>query len=424
MKKLLLLITLIYSFNSFSQIICYEDPDQDKFVSDNAKTINTSSKIKCWWKKGVVNRPGIKGDCSPNDNTVYPNAPEKMDGKDNNCDKNIDEPRFIYSSKQPSNQNYPTLNQLKIKINDSKTHLKLINDSSVYYTITFHPLTGDKVFSLPGRLEKYKTNNNYYNATKKTLLLFNNFTHPNLKRLTAYKIYLSFYENINESAPYIRSAKHYSITGGDLYNPLNKLETYRLRMGLLGLFQVGDSSLGKIGVNGTEEIDGIRFGAKKGKTWCDQFWTWIAIKSSNEKGFLNINPNNVPGYFRDPKRDGMWDLWHEDPAQRIPGVDNQFFDHGRGKKWGDIFYDPELSNPKNGGLGDMLLAPSHVFMFFSYDKKRKLVYTIEGNVSNRAMIRAHSVYEVLPDPRTGEQLPPRKYIGAIGRLKRYMFNQQ
>ena len=72
----------------------------------------------------------------------------------------------------------------------------------------------------------------------------------------------------------------------------------------------------------------------------------------------------------------------------------------------------------------MLLAPSHVFMFFSYDKNRKLVYSIEGNVSNKATIRSHSVFDILPDPRTGEELPPRKYIGAIGRLQSYMFDQK
>ena len=89
--------------------------------------------------------------------------------------------------------------------------------------------------------------------------------------------------------------------------------------------QVGDSNLGKIGVNGTEDIDGTRFDQWRGKTWCDQFWTWLAREASDGRGFKEINPDNVPGYFREPMRDGMWDVNHRDPKQRVVGVDNRFF---------------------------------------------------------------------------------------------------
>ena len=74
-------------------------------------------------------------------------------------------------------------------------------------------------------------------------------------------------------------------------------------MGLNGLKQLGDQQMGRVGVNGSVDVDGTRYGARKGETWCDQFWTWLAIEASEGDGFTDINPDNVPAYFRDPKRD-------------------------------------------------------------------------------------------------------------------------
>ena len=88
-------------------------------------------------------------------------------------------------------------------------------------------------------------------------------------------------------------------------------------MGLNGLVQLGDQKLGKVGVNGSVDKDGTRYGARKGEFWCDQFWTWLAIEASDGDGFTDINPNNVPAYFRDPKRDGTWEVFHEDRKQRV-----------------------------------------------------------------------------------------------------------
>ena len=121
----------------------------------------------------------------------------------------------------------------------------------------------------------------------------------------------------------------------------------------------------------------------------------------------------------------MWDFWHEDPKQRVVGQDNRFFDDGRGK-WGQVVFDFFHSEPKNGELGDMLLGPSHVFMMFSVDRKNNLIYTIEGNVSNQAVVRVHKVLEVLPDPFSTprDQRPKRNYIVGIGKLQLYMFKQQ
>ena len=192
-------------------------------------------------------------------------------------------------------------------------------------------------------------------------------------------------------------------------------------MGLNGLKQLGDQQMGRVGVNGSVDVDGTRYGARKGETWCDQFWTWLAIEASEGNGFTDINPDNVPAYFRDPKRDGMWEVYHENKKQRVAGEDSQFFNDGRGD-WGKVFYDPIKGNPKYGSLGDMLMASHHIFMLLSVDPINNRIYSLEGNTGNQIKVRKLKVFDELPDPYS-DDLPPRNYTVGIGRLKRYMFTQ-
>ncbi len=423
----LFLFTLLFSsVQAIAGVPCFEDIDGDGFISSDAKKIHAESKLQCWWKKGVIKRAHIDRDCDPRDPTVHFQAIELMDGKDNNCDGIIDEPRFVYSKKLPSQKKAPAINQLKIKISDSFTHLRLKNNEQVFIKLQFTPLNGERAFNFPLRNEKIALTGDQYSSNKNMMNLGVNFSLPELKRFTGYKVTASFYRAADERSAYLKTPIHYVITGGESNQHLSPLETYRLKMGLNGLVQVGDSNLGKIGVNGTEDIDGTRFDQWRGKTWCDQFWTWLAREASDGRGFKDINPDNVPGYFRDPMRDGMWDVEHRDPKQRVVGVDNRYFDDGRGK-WGHVLYDPVESDPKNGALGDMLLGPSHVFMFFSADPVNNRIWTIEGNVGNRSVVRSIKIHAELPDPyvypRRNEG-PKRNYIVGLGKLKRYMFEQK
>ena len=425
MTRKFFIIPLILLLNSNllnAKIVCLEDPDNDGFAANDAREISAFTSIDCKLKKGVVLKPGVKGDCAPNISHIHPGALELADNQDNNCNELIDESVLTYTTSIPAPNTTPALNLLEATINSQQTHRKLINNEDVYFRIKFEPLAGiEQPFYFPtnGTL---KLNSYPYDKQKRKIHIAKNFTYPGLKRFTAYKIRFYIYSDFARKNLLASSQSHYAITGGNTRNPLSKLENKRLKMGLIGLKQVGDSFLGKIGVNGTVNVDGTRFGAEKGGTWCDEFWAWIAKKASNDKGFKDLNPDNVPGYFRDPKRDGMWDLWAQENANRIPGVDSSYYDDGRGK-WGQIFFDPYLSNPVNAELGDMLLGPSHVFMFFSYDPIEEAVYTIEGNVSNKAMVRKHKVASILPLPGSVD-IPKRQYILGIGRLKFYMFNQR
>ena len=57
----------------------------------------------------MIKRANIDKDCAPKDPTTHFQAIELMDGKDNNCDGVIDEPRFVYSKKLPSQKVRPPL---------------------------------------------------------------------------------------------------------------------------------------------------------------------------------------------------------------------------------------------------------------------------------------------------------------------------
>ena len=193
-KLMIFLLLMSVSSLASGAVRCFEDPDGDGFYSPNAKEIQVKNKLHCWWKKGVIKRSSVDRDCSPQDPSVHFQAIELMDGKDNNCDGVADEPRFIYSKDLPIEGTSPAINQLKITINDQRTHSLLTSNKKVFIKLTFTPLNGERRFNVPERRGKLVVTSSMYKAKSRELLIQKNYTSEKLKRFMGHKLKAHFYQ--------------------------------------------------------------------------------------------------------------------------------------------------------------------------------------------------------------------------------------
>jgi hypothetical protein len=137
---------------------------------------------------------------------------------------------------------------------------------------------------------------------------------------------------------------------------------------LRGFHEFQESELGKVGKNGTEYVDGTKYGASKKEAWCSEFYTWVTGP------FLKgIKDDTTAGRLR------------------------RYF------KRKDAYFDPP--NLANRGLrGDYIAFNwdenrilDHSGMFLAWDRSgdpHPHAWTLEGNIGNKVVVKTRSVDEM------------------------------
>lgn len=102
--------------------------------------------------------------------------------------------------------------------------------------------------------------------------------------------------------------------------------------------------------------------------------------------------------------------WEVGGKRKLPWPSAGAWDLGnRGRKQGWAVSDPSLMRP--GDLVVFKAGAGHVALFASYDKGRKLVKTIDGNVANAVVRRARplsAVRDLIHIPEKGVKVEPAK----------------
>ena len=110
--------------------------------------------------------------------------------------------------------------------------------------------------------------------------------------------------------------------------------------------------------------------------------------------------------------------------------DGSWYNDGKGNNDDPLLgnysnYDPELSNPASGKIGDYVVHGStgganHVGLFLAYNPQTEKLWSVEGNVSNSVQVMSRNMPPELADPAI--EPDNRAYWTAIGRVTPPMFD--
>jgi hypothetical protein len=275
------------------------------------------------------------------------------------------------------------------------------------------------------------------NPTTRILSLDPNAADRNLLPMTVYRVKVQLSGDMG-GALGPSSSWFYVVTGGTSTAPSTTLKQGRIDMVAQALNQLGDFRDGLIGQGGTLAPDGTRFTGSSMTPlhpsyqpvddlgWCDWFYHYIGavvtdgldgniaanpVLDGGNRFWNTMNPDNIPNAFRDPLYDGCGtEIGDADKngtaneiifngCQKLTSAqvtldtnDNQFYSNIPT----NVYYDAIKSLPSNQGIGNYQAMDSHAGMFLAFDPNGDgtstgtgtigTVWSIEGNVSNRAQI--------------------------------------
>lgn len=389
-------------------------------------------------------------DCDDTDAAVHPRRVELANGVDDNCSGTIDEPVLQYRATRPSEDDTaPRFAPITLRITDAATlsHLAgwppLGPASQLGFRLTYQALENASGVELVVPLTTVALPSHTAPAAIQTITLDLNAAAPVLRRRTAYRVKVQLMTALG--LPLGPSSDWmYLVTAGDRFARSDALGWGRVDMALLALEQFGDDRDGLIGQFGTIAPDGTRFTANKivprhpnyirgdESAWCDWFVHWVgATASDGADGVLaanvvvdggapfwhNLNPNGMPGAFRDVDHDGCGTELVDLDGDGVNGevinarcddyqigevaldADDNRYAHARTERlYSDATYSPASAQK----LGNYVDLDHHAAIFLAFDPGGDgtfnsgtyaatgapgTVWTVEGNFANRVDVR-------------------------------------
>ena len=300
----------------------------------------------------------FRGDCDDTRDDVHPRQPETYGNlRDDNCDGRIDEPAIV--AYPDGNGNWKHGFSLHVlahheavldaweRVEGKNGELALrVTAVSLDDTEKERDLGRVTVTALDWNGEAYETKIDV----------------AGLDPFTVYRVRVQFEERVDTPAGPMwvavgqESGWHTTMTTSDVYT-INKA---RVGIVLQALYEASRSELGEVGYKGDLDIDGLRYGADWGESWCSEFYSYAA---STELANMGHQPfvSKIINYFED------YGTFMETPGGEAPMFFGQPGDY--------------LAEDTNGDG-----KKNHSAMFLAYDRFLDVYWTVDGNTNGSSDI--------------------------------------
>lgn len=276
-------------------ITCYPawaDFDGDNYALDGVSgvTLQRSESQRYTCPSGYV---PSGGDCDDNDASIHPNRAEiAFNSVDDDCDGDADNTEYLYFENGIGNGD--TSFYIAPKINDFNVAFLAVYGADVYADIRWrsHEENGSSANQTTGKIPisvfQYATPE--YGTFWTTVVPLTGLT-----RATAYRAQVRFYVKQNGSYQrlnFYNNRVYNTVT----YDSQSAAGGARTLIALSALKQSNEQELGRVGWNGTVDVNGTRYGAGANEAWCTEFYAWNARNQLD--GIVNVsNTTGMRNFF-------------------------------------------------------------------------------------------------------------------------------